>query len=87
MDILIKVIPNSSANSIEGLVQDAIGQSMLKIKVTSPPENGKANENVLKLLAEQCNIPKSSITIVRGETSKIKTISCNDDILKILGFT
>jgi uncharacterized protein (TIGR00251 family) len=46
----------------------------LKIRITTPPEKGKANEAVVELLAKNLKVPKSSIKIVSGHTSRIKKI-------------
>jgi uncharacterized protein len=46
----------------------------LKISVSQPPENGKANDAVIDLLSKNFNIPISSITILRGHTSRQKTV-------------
>lgn len=44
----------------------------LKVKVTSPPEKGKANEEVVELLAERFHVKKSDITILSGLKSRKK---------------
>lgn len=44
------------------------------MKVTVPPEGGKANKAVVELLAKVLKVPKRSVNIVRGETSRIKTV-------------
>lgn len=47
----------------------------IKIKVNSPPVDGKANEALILFLSEFLNIPKSMIKIISGEKSRIKKIS------------
>ncbi|WP_459895951.1 DUF167 domain-containing protein [Desulfurobacterium crinifex] len=49
-------------------------EGRLKIKVTVPPEGGKANQKVVELLSKALKVPKSNIEIVRGETSRIKLV-------------
>lgn len=49
-------------------------EGRLKIKVTVPPEGGKANRAVVELLSKTLKVPKSSIEITKGETSRIKTV-------------
>jgi uncharacterized protein len=46
----------------------------LKLSVAAAPERGKANEAVVELLAEELGVRKSQIAVVRGETSKQKTV-------------
>ena len=66
--VQIKISPNSSKNAI---LKDESG---VKIKVTAQPIENKANKAVIEFLAKQLKIPKSSIEIVKGETSKEKTL-------------
>jgi uncharacterized protein (TIGR00251 family) len=46
----------------------------LRLKVTAPPEDGKANEAVRKLLAKRLGVAKSSVTVVSGASSRHKVI-------------
>lgn len=66
----LRVQPRSSRNAIVGLVGDA-----LKLAITAPPVDGKANQAVIDFLAELFRVPKSSITIVSGETGRNKLIA------------
>jgi uncharacterized protein (TIGR00251 family) len=52
----------------------AFQDGVLRIKVTAPPVEGKANEAVVALLAERLRVPKSSIRIVAGERAPLKTL-------------
>lgn len=65
----IKVIPKGGRNEIVGWEGDE-----LKMRVKAPPEQGKANAEVIKLLAETLSIAKSRISIVQGETSRHKRV-------------
>ncbi len=67
--ITVRVIPNASRSEIVGR---ELG--ILKVKLAAPPIDGKANEALIKLLAEQYDIPKSMIRIVKGQTSKTKIV-------------
>ncbi|WP_283400300.1 DUF167 domain-containing protein [Desulfurobacterium pacificum] len=49
-------------------------EGRLKMKVTVPPEGGKANKAVVELLSKALKVPKSRIEIIKGETSRIKTL-------------
>jgi len=68
MLISVKVIPRSRKNSIEW------EQGSLKVRLTAPPVDGLANEALVVLLAEHLALPKRSIAIVRGATSRQKTV-------------
>jgi len=66
----LKVVPGSSRNQIVGWLGDA-----LKIKVTAPPEKGKANEAVVELLSVKLGISTDDIMVVSGHSSPSKVIA------------
>lgn len=66
--IKLKISPNASKNEI--IKTD----EMLKVKVTAQPIENKANKALIEFLSKNFKVPKSSIEIVKGETSKEKTI-------------
>ena len=69
----IKVTPKAKIERIKKEVRDD-GTALYKIYVTAAPEDGKANDAVIKLLAKSLDIAKSSLTIVRGHTIRDKVI-------------
>lgn len=66
--IKLKIVPNSSRNEL--IIED----DFLKVKVTAQPIDNKANKALVEFLAKQFKIPKSYIEIIKGNTSKEKTI-------------
>ena len=82
--ILLKVYlqPKSSKNEVVGAYRDGI-----KVKVTAPPVEGKANEALIRFLAKEFGTPPSCIEIIRGLHSREKTLRISGTILdKRLGF-
>ena len=67
--IKVRVIPNSSQNKIIGWEED-----VLKIKLQAPPIDGKANEALIKFVADTLGLPKSAVTIKSGQTSRRKAL-------------
>lgn len=67
--IEVQVQPKSSRDEIAGFQN-----SRIKVKVTAPPEDGKANEGVREIIAQEFGVSKSKVEIVKGEKSRIKTI-------------
>ena len=69
--IILKILvqPRSSKNMIAGQHGDA-----LKIKLTAPPVDGAANKMCVQQLAKWLKIPKSSIEIISGHSSRIKRL-------------
>lgn len=70
LDLPIKLIPRSSKNEIVGWQADG----RLKIKITAPPVNGRANAALIAFLAKHFHVPKSTIEIIRGATIPEKTV-------------
>lgn len=80
-----KIVPGSSGQTrICGLLD-----GMLKVKVSAAPERGKANQCLLKFLAEQLGVKKNAVSIIRGQTSPVKHLQVSgisaDTLLKKLG--
>jgi uncharacterized protein (TIGR00251 family) len=65
----VKVHPRARKNAITGTVGDA-----LKLALTAPPVEGKANQAVIEFFADLFEIPRSSVTIASGETSRNKVV-------------
>ena len=72
MKLLIKVIPNAKQNAVVEDFVDLLGQRILKIKTTQPPEDGKANKAVIEILAQYFAVKKNSIKLISGATSRNK---------------
>jgi len=69
----VKVTPKAKAERIKKETS-ADGAVLYKIYVTAAPEDGKANEAVIKLLAKALGLAKSTLAITHGHTSREKTI-------------
>lgn len=69
MKLIVKVVPGSSKTQISGWLGDA-----LKVRVTEPPEKGKANLSVRKLLSQALELPMDSVHITSGTSSSRKTV-------------
>jgi uncharacterized protein len=65
----VKVHPRARKNAITGIVGEA-----LKLSLTAPPVEGKANQAVIEFFADLFAIPRSSVTIASGETSRNKMV-------------
>ena len=65
----VKVQLRARKNAITGTVGDA-----LKLALTAPPVEGKANQAVIDFLADFFDIPRSSVTIASGKTQRLKGI-------------
>ncbi len=74
MTLKVYLQPKSSKNQVVGPYRDGI-----KVKVTAPPVEGKANEALIKFLAKEFKISASSIEILKGRNSREKMIMIRDN--------
>ena len=65
----LHVQPRAAANALAGVQGDA-----LKLRLTTPPVDGKANQAVISYLAKLLRLPKSALVIKSGQQSRSKTI-------------
>lgn len=66
--VRIKIVPNASKNDL--IIED----EFIKVKVTAQPIENKANKALIEFISKQFKIPKTFIEIVKGDTSKEKTL-------------
>ena len=76
---LLKVYlqPKSSKNEVVGPYRDGI-----KVKVTAPPTEGKANEALIRLLAKEFRVSPPCIEILKGRRSREKTLKISGAVLQ-----
>jgi uncharacterized protein (TIGR00251 family) len=70
----VRVTPKASRTGVTGLAADADGRAYVKLRVTAPAQDGKANRALLKLLAKEWQIARSSLHITAGKKDRIKSI-------------
>jgi hypothetical protein len=79
--LAVKVTPNAGRNEITGF-KDGV----LQVRVAAPPEKGKANKELTDFLSEALGLKKSSILIIKGQTSRNKVVVIEgisgDEVLK-----
>lgn len=65
----VKVVPNSSRDAISGWLGDD-----LKVRIQAPPEDGRANARLCRLLAGVLGVPKDAVAVVAGHGSARKIL-------------
>jgi len=73
MFLNIRVLPRSSKNEVVGEMPNG----SIKVKLTAPPIDGKANDALIELLSDYYHVPKNKITIRKGLRNKNKIIEIN----------
>jgi uncharacterized protein (TIGR00251 family) len=71
---IVKVNPFAKNNSVVDCGLDLFGGNLLSVNLSTKPENGKANQELIKVLSEYFSIPMRNITIVSGKTSRTKVV-------------
>ena len=74
MKLRIKVRPASKTDEI---VRE--GDGSLKVKIKAQPVEGKANKYLVEYLSDVLKLPKSKITLLKGETNSFKTLEIEAD--------
>jgi uncharacterized protein (TIGR00251 family) len=67
--LAIRVQPNASVSAVVGEYAD-----QLKVRLAAPPVDGKANAELLRFLAKALGVPRASVSVVRGQSSRSKTV-------------
>ena len=80
--LAVKVTPKSGKDQVVGIVETD-GLREVHLRVTAPPEGGKANKFVIKLLSKELGVPKTDIQVKRGDTShhKMLELDCEQSLV------
>jgi len=65
----VKIVPGSSKTSVCGLLD-----GMVKIKISAPPEKGKANQSLIEFLAKKLGVKRKDVHIISGQTNPVKSM-------------
>ena len=80
----MRASPGAAKNQVTGIWLGEAEGARLAIKVTAPPDKGKANAAIIALMSKSLGLPKSSVSIIAGETSRLKTLALSGDEAKIV---
>jgi uncharacterized protein len=79
LELRCKVTPKAGRDRLAGLAPGPGGETWLAVKVGAPPEDGKANEAVMRLIAKQLGIAVSRVSLRAGATARWKTLMVDAD--------
>jgi uncharacterized protein (TIGR00251 family) len=77
--IPVRLTPKGGRDAIDGWREGADGKRVLAARVAAPPEDGKANAALIRLMAKTLGVAKSQVRIVTGETSRMKILEVAGD--------
>ena len=73
----VRVQPKASGDEIVGPCVDGLGGESLKVRITAPPVDGKANAHLVKYLAKVFGVSRSRISVIAGDSGRQKRVSIN----------
>jgi len=72
--LFVKLTPGAAQDRLDGWDSDPEGRSVLKVRVRARPIEGKANEALVRLVADALGVPRSAVSLVQGDRSRIKRL-------------
>lgn len=72
--LALKVTPRAATTGVQGIEIDGAGRGHLAVRVSAPPESGKANAAVIRLLAKRWRVPQSDLELVSGAGARRKVV-------------
>lgn len=75
----IRLTPSGRRDGFDGVMSDADGNQVLKASVTKAPEDGKANQALIKMLAKEWKVAKTLVDVIQGQTSRNKVVLIRGD--------
>ncbi|MDE2183181.1 MAG: DUF167 domain-containing protein [Alphaproteobacteria bacterium] len=79
VSFLVRLTPKGGRDAVEGWAPGADGVSHLKARVRAVPEDGKANAALVELVAKALGVPRSSVALASGATSRLKRLEIAGD--------
>jgi uncharacterized protein (TIGR00251 family) len=81
MKLVVRAVPNASRSEISGWEEDPRAGRVLRVRIAAPPIEGKANTALREFLAKSLGLSKSSVTLEKGDSSRLKTFTIPDGTL------
>jgi uncharacterized protein (TIGR00251 family) len=70
----LKVTPRAVSSGVKGIEVDGAGRGYLAVRVNAPPEAGKANAALIKLLARRWRLPQRDLEVISGARARRKVL-------------
>jgi uncharacterized protein len=83
VSIALRVTPRGGRDDIDGLETLADGRVVVKVRVRAIADGGAANRAVTELLAKALGVPKASVRLLSGATSRLKQMAVDGDPAKL----
>jgi hypothetical protein len=77
--VALQLTPKGGRDAIDGIVQSADGQCVLKARVRAAPSEGEANGALIKLIARTLGVPPRDVALIAGAASRVKRVTIAGD--------
>lgn len=78
----VRLTPKGGRDGLDGVEILGDGRAVLKARVRAVPEDGKANDALIKLIAKAAGVANSAVTVSAGHASRVKTLAIAGDAEK-----
>lgn len=78
MKLSLKVVPNAKRSEAVGWEDDPRAGRVLKLRIAAPPVEGRANRAVVLFLSSWLDVPRSAVSLLRGESARLKVVELPD---------
>ena len=79
ISVALRVTPRAGRDDIDGIETLSDGRSVVKLRVRAVADGGEANRAVVQLIAKSLGVPKASVRLLSGATSRLKQIAVDGD--------
>ena len=81
--LTIRAPPKASRTAVTGVVALEGEATALGLRVAAPPVDGAANDEVVRFVAKQLRVGRSAVTLVAGQTSRVKRVRIEGDVVAL----
>lgn len=85
MWLSVRLTPKAARDGIDGAATLSDGSSVAKMRVRAVPEDGKANDALIRLVAQALDVPRSTVRLQSGATARTKVLAISGDVSAIDG--
>ena len=83
LDISVRATPRGGRDGVDGVATDAAGAQWLSVRVTAVPDNGKANDAIVKVLAAAFDVRRRDVGLVSGASARLKRFKIQGDSVRL----
>lgn len=80
----VRLTPRGGRDRLEGAGRLADGRTVFRARVTAAPEDGKANQALEHLMADELGVPRSQVSVILGRTARLKTVAVDGDVARLV---